>query len=83
MEQVLLFFAGFILEIIATIDVIAVQKRQAFVSALATFIMVFLGYTVFYNIIISQNAYLNIFINGLGAGLGGFLTIKCNRKHAN
>lgn len=79
MEQILIFLAGFILEIIATIDVIAVQRREAFKSALATFIMVFLGYTVFYNIILSPDVIWNIVVNAMGAGLGGFVTIKWNK----
>lgn len=80
MEQLILFIAGFVLEIIATIDVIAVQKRQALLSGCMTFIMVGLGYAVFYNIIILPDAYLNIFANGLGAGVGGFITIIWNKK---
>lgn len=79
MEQVLLFFAGFILEIIATIDIQAVQRGEALKSALATFIMVFLGYTVFYNIVISPDVIWNIVVNASGAGLGGFITIKFNK----
>lgn len=81
-EQILLFFAGLFIEILATIDIQAVQRGQAFLSACATFILTFLGYTIFYNIITSSSAYWLITVFALGCGLGAFITIRWNKCKA-
>ena len=80
MYEILLFFVGFIWEILATIDIQAVQKGQAAKSAIVTIILAFSGDTIFYNIIKSPDAYGQFAILSLGCGLGAYITIKWNKK---
>jgi len=77
--EIFLFIAGFLWEILATIDIQAVQRGEALKSALATFILTFLGYTIFYNIIKSPDVYLHIIIFALGCAVGAYVTIKYNK----
>lgn len=71
-----IFLAGLLTDIIATIDIQAVQRGEALKSALATFILTFLGYTIFYYIVLSPEAIWNIVLYALGGGMGAFITIK-------
>ena len=72
----ILFICGFISNILATIDIQAIQRGESFKSGLATFLLLFLNYAVFYNIINSPEAYFDIVIYAFGGGFGAFITVK-------
>lgn len=77
--DIFLILVGFIWEILATIDIIAVQQKKAFLSAMVTFILTWGGYTILYNLIPSPDFYWEITCLAMGCGLGAYITIKWNK----
>lgn len=81
--KLFLFVAGFILDVLGTLDTLAVQKQKPSNSAFYSFTLTMLGYTVFYDIIITGDVYLNIAIYALGGALGGYVTILWDKNHGS
>ena len=70
------FLIGGLLDILATMDVIAVQQRKAFRSAFVSFITTVISYVVFYYIMNSPQFLAEILIYSLGGSVGAYYIIK-------
>ena len=76
MDLLLYFVAGFLLDMLATLDIQAVQKNQAYRSASVSFIGTVLSYWIFYSIIISPDFIEGLISYALGGAVGTILTMK-------
>lgn len=76
MRLVLYFMIGAVIDILATIDVKAVQHGKAGRSAVVTFINTVISYTVFYHIITSPEYMTEIIAFALGGAIGAYFIIR-------
>lgn len=67
---------GALLDVLATIDVIAVQKRKAAKSATVSFISTVVSYVAFYWIMNSPEYLTEIMFYALGGSIGAYFIIK-------
>lgn len=72
----MLFIAGFIWEVFATVDIQAVQQHKAFKSAFFTFILTYTSYKIFYEIFSSPDTEISMLTVALGCALGAYLTVR-------
>jgi hypothetical protein len=70
------FVSGALLDILATIDIKAVQNRKAFRSSFVTFLNTIISYILFYYIIQSPEYLLEIISFASGGAVGAYVIIK-------
>lgn len=75
-ELAIYFAVGFVLDVLATVDIRAVQKKQAGLSAFMTIVGTILGTLVFIYIIKSPEFIPQVIAYAVGGGVGAFLIIK-------
>lgn len=75
------FLLGALLDVLATIDVIAVQKRDAAKSALVSFILTVVSYVAFYYIMNSPEYLMEILFYSLGGSTGAYIIIKRTKSN--
>ena len=77
MLSILIYFCvGFLIDMLSTLDVQAVQNNQAYRSASISFIATVLNYLIFYNIIIGPDFLMGLLSYALGGSVGTVLTIR-------
>lgn len=79
MRIIVLFLVGFVLDVLATLDMQAVNKNKPLKSGIYTFVLTVLNYGALANIIVNQNIWIEILVYGLGGAIGAYLTIWWNR----
>ena len=67
---------GAMLDILATIDVKAIQHGRALRSATVSFINTMISYLVFYHIITSPEYFMEIIAFSLGGAIGAYFIIR-------
>lgn len=75
-KLILYFIIGALLDILATIDVRAIQKGQAAKSSIVSFINTMISYLVFYYILRSPEYLFETFAFALGGSVGAYYIIK-------
>ena len=76
MKLVLYFMIGAVIDVLATIDIKAVQHGKAGRSAIVTFINTVISYTVFYYIVTSPEYMTEIIAFALGGAIGAYFIIR-------
>jgi hypothetical protein len=71
---ILYFVIGFIEDMLATIDIKAVQRNKAYTSAVITFTLTVTGLGVFYNIITTED-WAGIVSYAMGGAMGVIFTM--------
>lgn len=75
-KLIIYFVAGALLDILATIDIKAIEHHRALRSAFVSFLNTMISYTIFYFIIQSPEYLLEITSFALGGSIGAFVIIK-------
>jgi uncharacterized protein YebE (UPF0316 family) len=75
MKLLLYFIIGAVLDILATIDVIAVQDRSALLSSTVSFVLTMVSYAVFWKIMESPDRWSQLIVYALGGSVGAYLVI--------
>lgn len=83
MRILVLFLIGFFLDMLATLDMIAVYQKEAMRSGVISFIITIFSLGVAVNICITKSNQLRKWIEiisyALGGAIGAYLTIRFNR----
>jgi len=75
MKLFLYFLVGLLLDILATVDIIAVQRQYALLSATMTLLLTVIGCLALAKIILSPDRIPELIAYGLGGGVGAYLTV--------
>lgn len=78
-KLLLYFFIGALLDILATIDVRAIQEGKALKSSFVSFVNTMISYLVFYYIITSPEYVIEIISFAFGGSVGAYYIIRYYR----